>query len=248
MGCDRLSILYNVRNNLISTHTSRVGCDAVTTQYSYLAKISTHTSRVGCDMMINHSQCPSKFLLTHPVWDVTKSRYRQLALHKFLLTHPVWDVTRKMGAGRRHTRISTHTSRVGCDDDELAEFRDRLISTHTSRVGCDAGIGQALDYVTNFYSHIPCGMWPWLQGVKNPVKSFLLTHPVWDVTTRQPRYNRYLSFLLTHPVWDVTLMSFSSSSASSISTHTSRVGCDGFYCLYVLQHIISTHTSRVGCD
>ena len=35
----------------------------------------------------------SKFLLTHPVWDVTPFADPQAEAHGFLLTHPVWDVT-----------------------------------------------------------------------------------------------------------------------------------------------------------
>ena len=35
----------------ISTHTSRVGCDAERYRLLDLAEISTHTSRVGCDRM-----------------------------------------------------------------------------------------------------------------------------------------------------------------------------------------------------
>ena len=36
-----------------------------------------------------------KFLLTHPVWDVTNAiQQGQIADMQFLLTHPVWDVTR----------------------------------------------------------------------------------------------------------------------------------------------------------
>ena len=34
--------------------------------------------------------------------------------------------------------ISTHTSRVGCDNMDEIAIRDGSISTHTSRVGCDA--------------------------------------------------------------------------------------------------------------
>ena len=34
------------------------------------------------------------------------------------------------------------------------------------------------------------------------------------------------SFLLTHPVWDVTEPSWESLDLLEISTHTSRVGCD----------------------
>ena len=56
--------------------------------------ISTHTSRVGCD------SCPlvaitilPLFLLTHPVWDVTPFGIPPPIILSFLLTHPVWDVT-----------------------------------------------------------------------------------------------------------------------------------------------------------
>ena len=33
------------------------------------------------------------FLLTHPVWDVTKLPQKLQSVTRFLLTHPVWDVT-----------------------------------------------------------------------------------------------------------------------------------------------------------
>ena len=37
-----------------------------------IAMISTHTSRVGCDMRFAKvHNINTKFLLTHPVWDVT---------------------------------------------------------------------------------------------------------------------------------------------------------------------------------
>ena len=35
----------------------------------------------------------AEFLLTHPVWDVTKVCDIILNFPVFLLTHPVWDVT-----------------------------------------------------------------------------------------------------------------------------------------------------------
>ncbi len=58
----------------------------------------------------------------------------------------------------------------------------------------------------NFYSHIPCGMWRCRYRIK------------W----------RGFQFLLTHPVWDVTISNLFYLSVRYISTHTSRVGCDGF--------------------
>ena len=56
--------------------------------------ISTHTSRVGCDSCYTCSPAsPFKFLLTHPVWDVTVTFCSAKRSKEFLLTHPVWDVT-----------------------------------------------------------------------------------------------------------------------------------------------------------
>ena len=103
-----------------------------------------------------------RFLLTHPVWDVTMrwiQRYSRCL--QFLLTHPVWDVT----------------------IDSRKEVIPLEISTHTSRVGCDAIPSTFLSLsMLNFYSHIPCGMWLIIITWYILFKSFLLTHPVWDVT------------------------------------------------------------------
>ena len=80
-------------------------------------------------------------------------------------------------------------------------------------------------------------------------QQFLLTHPVWDVTTfyspnflifristhtsrvgcdfiMNPTEATLLAFLLTHPVWDVTILLVIMFIHLLISTHTSRVGCD----------------------
>ena len=95
---------------------------------------------MGCDT-VNGADNPEEwgFLLTHPVWDVTPNR------------------TRKRPTMRK---ISTHTSRVGCDKNQRPEQHhvqkfllthpvwdvteeeqryvvNAVISTHTSRVGCD---------------------------------------------------------------------------------------------------------------
>ena len=133
-------------------------------------------------------------------------------------------------------------------DTEVKTLCTLTISTHTSRVGCDKPRRNTCQDEENFYSHIPCGMWP--------ICCALDFFPV--------------IFLLTHPVWDVTVFCTTRKAVQKISTHTSRVGCDkqikwpaqthsNFY-----SHIpcgmwrflpgcsrqggISTHTSRVGCD
>ena len=77
------------------------------------------------------------FLLTHPVWDVTMTGGIDVnRLTGFLLTHPVWDVTDFKGTVQACFSISTHTSRVGCDN--------KLLKMAQS--------------IFDFYSHIPCGM------------------------------------------------------------------------------------------
>ena len=125
-----------------------------------------------------------------------------------------------------YPKISTHTSRVGCDSSRQTEVSGNTISTHTSRVGCDA-------YSCRFK----------LFAVK-----FLLTHPVWDVTANMNCGSTSFIFLLTHPVWDVTVKRSALSLRLWISTHTSRVGCDAVCAITPAQLDISTHTSRVGCD
>ena len=170
----------------ISTHTSRVGCDQVWTMRRFFH--NHFYSHIPCGMWPHHSP-----LLSSGLW--------------FLLTHPVWDVTITSFIQSHCIIISTHTSRVGCDE-TFSIFPNTLcISTHTSRVGCDKFSGTELCF-----------------GIE-----FLLTHPVWDVTSRNHTLLPiYSIFLLTHPVWDVTRFLVLELQMHQISTHTSRVGCDAY--------------------
>ena len=181
VGCDALPDACK-QDIKISTHTSRVGCDLTVGINANDIMISTHTSRVGCDPVLWEFCWHSKFLLTHPVWDVTVAWRPGDGMLIFLLTHPVWDVTELAGI-----------------DDE-----PQFISTHTSRVGCDAYGDEVTTWNQDFYSHIPCGMWHWRQLLRYVGQWFLLTHPVWDVTQWQHSTAIWQKFLLTHPVWDVT--------------------------------------------
>ena len=171
----------------------------------------------------------------------------------------------------------------------------RRISTHTSRVGCDVLLQQERNGYLYFYSHIPCGMWLIPIEVLIDVDKFLLTHPVWDVTgwlasqadmlaghfyshipcgmwPIVPMFgNKRHIFLLTHPVWDVTFIKFhESTGAYNFYSHIpcgmwlnvvlSRAISYQFLLTHpvwdVTEHAtvvsratrISTHTSRVGCD
>ena len=172
----------------ISTHTSLVGCDDMESFsvafsndfYSHIpcgmwrypdgqprwsSIISTHTSLVGCDVAWRPGDGMLIFLLTHPLWDVTMQA-EHIMKQNFI--------------------ISTHTSLVGCDDVPDRRHQDFPISTHTSLVGCDFAHCAFLLKFQNFYSHIPCGMWPFKKYRCAWSFKFLLTHPLWDVTLAVP--------------------------------------------------------------
>ena len=114
------------------------------------------------------------------MWRIPKLKH--FVLLRFLLTHPVWDVTSHAEIHARMKKISTHTSRVGCDKRDRSQagiqtkfllthpvwdvtyllctrFFSCYISTHTSRVGCDCILYNTKGSTKDFYSHIPCGMW-----------------------------------------------------------------------------------------
>ena len=111
--------------------------------------ISTHTSRVGCDGSgCNAWRCSQHFYSHIPcgMWRTLRTIYHHT--RQFLLTHPVWDVTLQHGKLEYIIDISTHTSRVGCDARYFDDEELNNISTHTSRVGCDgANIMADIDVV-----------------------------------------------------------------------------------------------------
>ena len=146
---------------------------------------------------------------------------------RFLLTHPVWDVT---GIPTDITPVWTNFySHIPCGmwhGNGLSINSSIKISTHTSRVGCDL---PALHNIANrfyFYSHIPCGMWPILEAQGEQQYDFYSHIPCGMWRPVKVTVWRSETFLLTHPVWDVTETRARKRSNIYISTHTSRVGCD----------------------
>ena len=169
------------------------------------------------------------FLLTHPVWDVThRHRPNNPVNAGFLLTHPVWDVTRLHPSSALHKSLFLLTHPVW----DVTIINSLFwcfqgISTHTSRVGCDRKYARA-GILPHFYSHIPCGMWLFAPFALLTIRS-ISTH--------------------TSRVGCDWLISNADGMTDDISTHTSRVGCDRFPPPFCLSRCwISTHTSRVGCD
>ena len=168
----------------------------------------------------------------------------------FLFTHPMWDVTDTEVKTLCTLTISTHTSRVGCDVSFFDLINSDKISTHTSRVGCDPSMLILILRRCNFYSHIPCGMWPSLL-IYVCQSLFISTHTSRvgcdGIHARTAIYGQ--KFLLTHPVWDVT--SIRQVDRAGVANFYSHIPCGMWR--YVLKiwkqaEVISTHTSRVGCD
>ena len=207
-GMWRMNLRYDGESPFISTHTSRVGCDDFEKAFPDDLWISTHTSRVGCDQTLSFAVTVDENFYSHipcGMWQehaTVVSRATRISTH----THPVWDVTILREEIRNEKLISTHTSRVGCDIKGIKNLPSLLISTHTSRVGCDSGWFHVLFLLLHFYSHIPCGMWLQTDRGMKMLLTFLLTHPVWDVTSFAQITILPSPFLLTHPVWDVTVL------------------------------------------
>ena len=201
-----------------------------------------------------------------------RRKHRNKFLFKFLLTHPVWDVTGEAKDFNDLVDISTHTSRVGCDYIMLipATAILKFLLTHPVWDVTAQQAATQLDNL-NFYSHIPCGMWREELCRRSKGNQFLLTHPVWDVTPCYKINFSCFKFLLTHPVWDVTqaLRNYD----CVVNNFYSHIPCGmwppaGIYLHrnpeFLLTHpvwdvtlflptrryhiSISTHTSRVGCD
>ena len=121
-------------------------------------------SHIPCGMWLIKAKlysCSLIFLLTHPVWDVTKYRYWWYRSCVHFYSHipcGMW-LGGKVPVGYRVDFYShipcgmwlyfVCTKCVSCN-----------ISTHTSRVGCDDLHNLGVFLLSNFYSHIPCGMWP----------------------------------------------------------------------------------------
>ena len=95
VGCDADVPFFWKHIVHISTHTSRVGCDLYRSRRSYHFLISTHTSRVGCDQEELQQKDRDLHFYSHIPCGMWRKRISACFISlKFLLTHPVWDVTK----------------------------------------------------------------------------------------------------------------------------------------------------------
>ena len=101
------------------------------------------------------------------------------------------------------------------------------ISTHTSRVGCDNLVTKSISLALNFYSHIPCGMWLCSSVSVMLFKNFYSHIPcgMWRSCHTGKAQKLEISTHTSRVGCDVYHES-NRSDFTCISTHTSRVGCD----------------------
>ena len=114
------------------------------------------------------------------MWHLQMNRFPRLS--RFLLTHPVWDVT---GAGVADAdTIYNFYSHIPCGMWPCSSVSVMLFKNFYSHIPCGMWLYRHLWPCgrKNFYSHIPCGMWLGDSQRNNYAVKFLLTHPVWDVT------------------------------------------------------------------
>ena len=252
-GMWRKAALELYYDKTISTHTSRVGCDTVEQWHQYITGgISTHTSRVGCDYFSNHPS--DRFFLYF---------YSHIPCGMWLVRPNFKPII---------IPISTHTSRVGCDLYLVQNMQLLDISTHTSRVGCDTFLPHCPLRPENFYSHIPCGMWPYsLQPSSTSIFNFYSHIPcgMWLMYT--VAYLLIFDFYSHIPcgMWPIWYNLYTCSGCYFYShipcgmwrqlgemsgigrNFYSHIPCGmwQYVCACVCgKSSISTHTSRVGCD
>ena len=146
----------------ISTHTSRVGCDQF--QLIRPVHLMNFYSHIPCGMWLLFPSKPTltAYFYSHipcGMWPCAR-RSRIGCIGNFYSHIPCGMWPSKCTFICASIIISTHTSRVGCDRMATARRTKKcVISTHTSRVGCDRQSILCTSDISDFYSHIPCGMW-----------------------------------------------------------------------------------------
>ena len=167
--------------------------------------ISIHASRVGCDK-VNREDTFAKDISIHAS-RVGCDSVPPVSLVSYHISIHASRVGCDRDSARRQARrsISIHASRVGCDLSAECFLRCSCsISIHASRVGCDFFALYTKSKKNYFNPRIPCGM--------RPVNISIVRIP-----------DRFQS---AHPVWDATQWTLNPSTATTISIHASRVGCD----------------------
>ena len=237
--------------------------------------ISIHAPRVGCDLILLQSSEPPvdfnprtpcgvrrlplvavkvgfEFQSTHPVWGATGITVVEIPQDmRFQSTHPVWGATPAHSFCPKHSRISIHAPRVGCDTSRAAmswtatNFNPRTpcgvrptvapaaktataISIHAPRVGCDGQAKGVDDAGGNFNPRTPCGVRLQLLDVGGHHIVISIHAPRVGCDGIERAWESVNAvFQSTHPVWGATRAWPPREIISlGISIHAPRVGCD----------------------
>ena len=144
----------------ISTHTSRVGCDPAV--LSIQAVLCYFYSHIPCGMwpiLLCAVLFDIPFLLTHPVWDVTRRSRNFYGVSHFYSHIPcgMWR-----GTARRQFFTKNFYSHIPCGMWQQSNPDERIWVHFYSHIPCGMWLMLIFlwDQGRNFYSHIPCGMWP----------------------------------------------------------------------------------------
>ena len=126
-------------------------------------------------------------------------------IYRFQSTHPVWDATWGLiDHDRLQLGFNPRTPYGMRPSLQTPPGITRNVSIHAPRMGCDI---------------LPCK----IQCISGRFQS---THPVWDATL-SPTFTRMMGgFQSTHPVWDATIQDIVTPSATVVSIHAPRMGCD----------------------
>ena len=154
MGCDGVLVEYNGSGTNFYSH---IPCgmwpEAIET-VSVAVGISTHTSRVGCDVFtLGRCRAWENFYSHIPCGMWRQLPVSTLFCQTFLLTHPVWDVTRDIIDNQNNN--ANFYSHIPCGMWLLMGIHLTCIGYFYSHIPC----GMWLQWSADFYSHIPCGMW-----------------------------------------------------------------------------------------
>ena len=159
---------------------------------------------------------------------------------------------------------------MGCDQPRVYVIIPPWISTHTSRVGCDQWKGKWVYFLLHFYSHIPCGMWPLCPLLRNSTMNFYSHIPcgMWQKIKRKRMIIHHFYSHIPCGMWQETapkrayrqnfyshipcgMWQLSTFKIITLNNFYSHIPCGmwpRFFRLVNLRFYISTHTSRVGCD
>ena len=172
-----------------------------------VCSISIHAPREGCDCLTT-TVSPSGAL--------------------FQSTHPVRGATSTPTDILQIACISIHAPREGCDKTARKTTTKKRISIHAPREGCDSIQPYNAIQRTPISIHAPREGCDFCMALYKYQLRFQSTHPVRGATITDTWGKSTAVFQSTHPVRGATNRSTSSRTATPISIHAPREGCDHY--------------------